>query len=199
MNNFKKYGIITFTVLIMGIGAASTFAKADKKSPPAAPPASTAPAAAADANPVVDRGWAVRCNKPEKGQKEQKQKDCEIFGRLEMQKSGMRMTEFAIGFPAVKGTDKKVARGIMILPLGISLEPGVTLKVDDGKPSPFKVSFCTTGGCVANVDLNKDLLDSLHKGKAINLFFKTSDGRDVQLIMGLTGFEKSYTDAFGNN
>ena len=128
MNAFQKIALVA--ILLTTLGAADGFAKADKK----------APATAATENAVVDKGWAVRCSKPEKGQKD---KTCEIFGRLEMQKTSMRMAEFAVGFSK---DNKKIANGVIILPLGILLEPGVIMKIDDdGKQVPFKASYCSTG------------------------------------------------------
>jgi invasion protein IalB len=132
---------------------------------------------------IVEMGWQKRCA----DKKSEEAKKCEIFQRLAIKKSDMRVAEFAIGFPEKKDT----ARGVVVLPLGILLEPGVAMKIDDGKPFVFKARYCVNAGCFSYINLDKSILDSMKKGKLASFFFKTAEGQDVNLIMNLTGFEKA--------
>ena len=188
MSKFYKYGIVAFVVLMASMGAASTYALGAKKSSSTAGATSTvAPDAKKDDKTVVDTGWNVRCDdakKPKTG-------DCQAFTRLEMKASNMRVSEVTVDYPQ---NDKTVpagyARGVIILPLGILLD-GVTMSIDDGKPFAFKPRFCIQAGCYSVVNLNKDILDSMAKGKLLNVFFKISDGHDAKLSLGLKGFDKA--------
>ncbi|HRC26460.1 MAG TPA: invasion associated locus B family protein, partial [Alphaproteobacteria bacterium] len=56
--------------------------------------------------------WTVRCQESDK-----KREHCEVFQRLIVKETGARAAEFAIGFPE----DKNVARGVIVLPLGMLL------------------------------------------------------------------------------
>ena len=181
MKKFNKYSIAALVVLIAGMGITSNFALAAKKD--------AAPAAkAADANTVVDAGWTERCASKDK---HPDKKTCEVFTRLEMKSSQMRVAEVAIGFPQDDKTlPKGTARGVIILPLGVMLQPGATMAVDDGAPVAFSSKFCTQSGCFSIVNFNKDLLDSMKKGKYLNIFFKTAENRDAHLAMGLGSFKK---------
>lgn len=129
--------------------------------------------------------WTMRCQPQKEGESAPEKKSCEIFQRLIVKESSARVAEFAIGFP--DGSD--VARGVVVLPLGILLQPGVEMKIDESKPYAFKVRYCTNAGCFAYVNLDKDILDSMRKGKSAAFFFKSADGKDVNLSMTLSGFD----------
>jgi invasion protein IalB len=194
MNKSYKYGIAVFIALIAGAGIASTYALGAKKEAPA-PTAAAAPAAPAsaqpatqttDANTVVDTGWSQRCDEKKDGKKY-----CEVFARLAMKDSHMRVAEVTIGFPQDNSLPKGVARGVIIMPLGVLLESGATMAVDSGESFSFKSRFCIQGGCYAFVNLKKNILDSMKKGKNLNIYFKTADGHDMRLALGLKGFDKA--------
>lgn len=132
--------------------------------------------------------WSVRCD----AQREGDQKGhCEVFQRLIVQETGQRVVEFAIGFPQ----DKDNARGVMILPLGISLPEGAQMKIDDGQVFKFNMRYCTVDGCVAFLNMNKVLLDKLRNGKEATITFKTINGQGMDVRMSLSGFTKSLEEA----
>ncbi len=186
MNKFQKYAVAGFSIVLMGIGIVHTFASDEKNSAtPAA--ASTAPPAKAE-NTVVEKTWSVRCPNNTKGSDK---KDCEAFDRLEIKSSSARVVEFAVGFPQDNSLKAGMARGVIILPLGILLQSGASMKVDDGKPLAFSSRFCNTSGCFSFVNLDKDILNSMKKGKTLNIFFKTFNNQDAKLPMTLSGFEKA--------
>lgn len=126
--------------------------------------------------------WTVRCQESDKAKEH-----CEVFQRLIVKESGARVAEFAIGFPE----KKDAARGVVVLPLGILLQPGVEMKIDEGKAYAFKVRYCTQAGCFAYVNLDQALLDLMKNGEVARFVFKSADGKDVNLSMPLTGFGKA--------
>ncbi|MCB9990858.1 MAG: invasion associated locus B family protein [Rhodospirillales bacterium] len=132
------------------------------------------------ATPAPGSAWTVRCQEQDKGH-------CEIFQRLVVQETGKRMAEFAIGFPE----DKKTARGVMILPLGILLTDGVQMQIDDQQPFKFKVRFCTNDGCFAYLNLNDAVLGMLQKGNKATIRFKSMQGQEIDLPISLSGFTKA--------
>lgn len=171
MNKFQKYAWVICAAFLLIAGSAVAAEKSSAETKDAAPS-------------VVERGWALRCPEEQKDKKKQ----CEVFQRLDMKdSSAARVAEFAVGFP----DKKEPARGVVILPLGILLEQGVSMKIDDGKPFVFKTRYCTNAGCFSYVNLDKTLLGSLKKGKAVAFQFKSATGQDINLIMNLSGFEKS--------
>jgi invasion protein IalB len=186
MSKIQKASVAAFVVVIMGMGIVSTFATDNKQ---AAPAAKGAPSAAAADNTIVDKGWTVRC--PDKAKSTDK-KNCEIFTRLEMKSSAMRVAEFAVGFPQDKTLPAGTARGAIILPLGILLQSGSSsISVDNGTPFAFSSRYCTAAGCFSSVNLDKEILGSMKKGKLLNIFFKTADGHDAHAVMDLSSFPKA--------
>lgn len=142
-----------------------------------------------DAVKTVDASgeqWIVRCNEGAPEEIKEKRGQCEIFQRLVLTDSNKRLIEFAIGFPS----DREDARGIVVLPLGIMLEPGVSMEIDDGQPFKFNVRFCDPRGCYAYVNLNKDVLDMMRKGGKVTISFQTPEPKTLRIEMLLKGFTR---------
>ncbi len=149
--------------------------------------------AATEAAPAASAGsakpgevWTERCNKNEKAEGPKRGR-CEIFQRLIVKDTGQRVVEMAIGFPK----EKKSARGIIIVPLGILLQPGIQMKVDDKAPFKFQSRFCDTGGCYGFVDLNDKILADLKAGKKIVLSFQTIENKTMNVELSLKDFVKA--------
>ena len=98
--------------------------------------------------------------------------------------TNQRFVEAAIGFPK----DKKTARGIFIAPLGILLQAGMQLQIDDGQVYKFQVRYCDNGGCYGYVDLNDQLLAAMGKGQKLKLKFMTLAQKNMNVEVSLKGF-----------
>ncbi len=146
---------------------------------------------AADPAPT-EKPWSIRCNKDEKGKEvaAPKRGNCEIFQRLVEKESGKRFVEVAVGFPK----DKSAARGIIIVPLGILLQPGMTMKVDDGKEYKFQVRYCDGNGCFGYVDLNDELLGALRKGTKLTVTFQALNKKPISVVITLKDFAAALTE-----
>lgn len=187
MTNIAKYCLAGFLMVAVIVTAISTFAAEDKKKPEAKAPASE----------LVVQGWSQRCveeKAEEKSGKKSGKKSCAVFERIDVKESGLRLAEFAIGFTDDKEKEKGMALGKITLPLGIMIDPGISMKIEDGKPFVFRPAFCTNEGCITFVNLDKDILNSMKKAKKITFDFKTADGRDASLAMSLVGFDKAFKE-----
>jgi len=139
----------------------------------------------------AEGSWAVRCNESDAGENDAKDKvNCEMFQILAIKETGKRYAEFAIGFPK----DKDTARGVIILPLGILLQPGVRLKIDDQKAFQFSVRFCRNDGCYAVVTLTQDILENMKKGENAIIAFATLEGKGAALNFSLKGFNEAFKE-----
>lgn len=141
--------------------------------------------------PATGDAWEVRCNskdgKPVEG-------GCEVFQKLSVKKTGERVVEFAVGYP--KGKDGS-ARGVIILPLGILLTEDIQMQVDDQQKVKFRVRYCTSKGCFAYLDLNRQTIDLLRNGQKTSITAKDLNGRDVNIIMSMSGFAKKLSEVEG--
>lgn len=140
------------------------------------------PAAAQDSS--AQSAWGTRCEKDKKGVPT----TCEMYQRLVDVQTGMRVAEFAIGRNGGDG----VARGVIILPLGVMLPGGILMSIDDQDSFKFDVRYCTAQGCYAYVDLNEYLL-TLMKANGQAIFrYKTYQGEMIEMPMTLMGFTAAF-------
>jgi invasion protein IalB len=131
-----------------------------------------------------DSAWGTRCEKDKRGQPTA----CEMYQRLVDVQTGMRVAEFAIGIHGEDGA----ARGVIILPLGILLQPGVLMSIDNQETFKFAVRYCTAQGCYAYVDLNDQLLALMQANGNAVFRFQTHQGEMIEMPMTLMGFTKAY-------
>ena len=127
--------------------------------------------------------WTLRCDQDEAG----KETSCEMFQRLVVKDTGQRVTELAIGFPPDMNG---VARGVVVLPLGILLTEDMTMQIDEGQAFSFKPRYCIQDGCIAFLDLGEQVLNIMRKGSEAKLAFKVMNGQDVVVGLSLEGFSK---------
>jgi invasion protein IalB len=127
--------------------------------------------------------WVVRCNKEMKDEGTKRGR-CEIVQRLIVKETGKRFIEAAVSFPK----DKSDARGVFVVPLGILLQPGLQMKIDDGKPFKFQVRYCDGNGCFGYVDLNAQILDAMKKGTKLTLTFQALNQKVINVEITLKDF-----------
>lgn len=138
------------------------------------------------ASAETDEAWSIRCNAEQTDPAHR----CEMFQRLVEKESGKRFAEFAIGFPQ----GKNVARGAIILPLGILLHEGNTIQIDEGPVFSFRVRYCMADGCYAFIDLSDQVLKEMKKGMQAKLSIKSFNGNAMVVPVSLVGFSKALRD-----
>lgn len=128
--------------------------------------------------------WSVRCEEDEEGNKT----FCEMFSAATVKESGKLLAEIAIGYP--QGTGEN-ARGVITLPLGMLLEPGAKMRVDDNEEVySFSMRQCVARGCMAIIDMKPEVLDQFKKGEQVTLAFSLG-GKNLNLNIPLKGFTRA--------
>lgn len=90
---------------------------------------------------------------------------------------------------------------IILLPLGISLPPGVELRIDGGAEIPARVERCERQGCQVEMLLEPDLLSALKAGQQVTVDFHVhrQDGlRRVRVPVSLLGFTAALDEVKGS-
>ncbi|MCO7728660.1 invasion associated locus B family protein [Brucella intermedia] len=131
--------------------------------------------------------WTVLCGIAVDGDK--KSKVCSMQQEQVRQvKNGPSQRVLAIELqPKDKGL-----QGVLVLPLGLKLEKGATLKVDAGKASdasPFRT--CIFAGCIVDIKAADKMTASLAKGKTIAVKTTTDEGKDADFTISLNGFQNA--------
>jgi len=86
----------------------------------------------------------------------------------------------------------KGLEGVLVLPLGLKLDKGATLKIDEGKASdasPFRT--CVFAGCIVDIKADDKMAASLGKGKAIAVKTVSDEGKDADFSISLNGFQNA--------
>lgn len=126
--------------------------------------------------------WVHRCSEEDTSR-------CEIAQRLSETESGKRVVEFVI--TDTTGEDGR-HRGLVILPLGVAVQTGLNLKVDDGQTYSFSVNHCLPNGCFALLNFPEELIKEMKRGNTATLNMRTFQGQAVNVDLSLTGFTKAF-------
>ena len=174
--------------------ASTALAQSKKPAPAAQKPAAQKPAPAQPAAPqqaatpeqpqLMYSPWMKVCGKgPEAGAKQ----ICVITkdGRLE---NGMPVAVVQLFEP--EGEPRKLLR--VTVPLGMQLQHGTRLIIDQGQPQQAPYSICFPVGCMSDYEATPDMVAKMKKGQMLTVQAINMQGTAISLPMPLTDFAKAY-------
>jgi invasion protein IalB len=88
------------------------------------------------------------------------------------------------------GEPRKILR--ITLPLGMSLQPGTRVIVDQGQPMTAPYVICFNNGCMADYEATQALIDTMKKGQGLVIQGINGAGQAVSLVLPLDDFAKAY-------
>jgi len=151
----------------------------------AAPPSAPAPAEQAQGEPqLVFSPWTKFCLK---GQEANAKQVC-FTGKDGRVESGMPVVAAVIIEP--DGDPKKVLR--VTLPLGMSIQPGTRVIVDQGQPMTGPFVICFQNGCMADYEASGELITKMKKGNGLVVQGINGAGQPISLVLPLGDFQKAY-------
>lgn len=81
------------------------------------------------------------------------------------------------------------------IPLGVDLERGIQLSIDDGEKFETTMSSCTSYGCTGRLDLTPEIIESMKQGNALRIFFVRPSVQRIFLIpFKLEGFTAGFEE-----
>ncbi len=123
--------------------------------------------------------WTVNCALPDG------RRVCALSQVQVDQQSKQRALAVEVG-----AVDAKGISGLMALPFGLALAPGVTLQIDDAAPFatlPFQV--CLPAGCIVQFRFEGDTLAKIKAGKQLKIGAKAFEGGQAVLLgVSMNGF-----------
>ena len=134
--------------------------------------------------PAPQPGWASACEAPNRTAP----LDCRIEQRAVLASSGQLVAAVTIRVPGATRKPVMMVR----LPLGLSLEGGVTLAVDGAGAGSLPLQTCDASGCYAGAPLPAPLLAAMRGGNSLDVVFTGLDKRPIKLGMPLTGFTAAF-------
>lgn len=162
---------------------------------PAQPqPAQPQPAPAAQQQPAPEpvaprqitgttTGWVKICQKIDGTDKE----GCMISQEVRAE-NGAFLTSMAI--QEIVGEQRRQL--IVAVPLGMALQAGLLMRVDQERAIPAKFGTCLVNGCFAGIDLGNDLLTEMKKGQNIFVTVRNAQGIALDLTLPLASFPKVF-------
>jgi invasion protein IalB len=185
-------------VAVASLAAAPAMAQTPPKKPPAASSAPKQQAPAPQAAPQPAQNGAAASQQPPtlmyspwmkvcgKGKDTNEKQVCVTTkdGRLE---NGMPVAIVQLFEPEGQ---PKILR--VTVPLGMQLQHGTRMIIDNGQPTNEPYKICFPVGCMSDYPVTDDLIKQLKKGKTITLQAINMQGSPISLPLPLNDFAKAY-------
>ncbi|ACL56691.1 invasion associated locus B family protein [Methylobacterium nodulans] len=145
-------------------------------SAPAAAPSGWPPGASAVSEVYGD--WTINCTR------ESAARRCALSQAQGEAQTGRRRFSIELRPP-----ENGRSEGVILMPLGLALEPGVTFKLDDatlGKGAPF--STCVAAGCVVPISFPTIATDAMKTAVALRITGTKPNGEAETITVPLAGF-----------
>jgi invasion protein IalB len=152
----------------------------------AAPKPEPAPAAAptgawpngASAVSEVYGDWTVSCTR------ENEKRQCQLSQAQGVAQTGQRRFSIELNAPQ----DGR-SNGLLLMPLGLSIDPGVTFKLDDatlGKGAPY--TSCVQAGCIVPISFPTIATDAMKTAVNLRVSGTKPNGEAETITVPLAGF-----------
>jgi len=175
--------------LVLGMAAPLAVAQQD---PPPAQPKSTAapkqaPAAAAGAEAPQGDAWVKLCMTNEQTANKE---ICLINHEGLEPNTGMVLIAAAVR--KAEGEDKQQLLVRVPTAYALVIPAGVQIKIDENQPIQLQYSICFPTSCQVQMELTKELYDSMRKGKQMVVAAMNIQQKTMGFPVPLTGFGKAY-------
>ncbi len=123
--------------------------------------------------------WTIRCETdgPEASG------PCFVSQSISLKQGRQRVLSIDIGFAPTN----QQAVALLTLPLGISLPPGASLRVDAERERRFAIERCELSGCRGGLIIDNELLGMLLTGEEAIVGFQDAERRPLEVPVRLAG------------
>ncbi len=195
-------GAAALALALVAPGAVAQQAEppASQVQPKSSPVAKTQPAAGAPGTDVVgaapigstpgDDAWVKLCMKNEQTQNKE---ICLINHEGLEPNTGMVLIAAAVR--KVEGEEKQQLLVRVPTAYALVMPAGVQLKIDEEQPIQLQYTICFPTSCQVQLELTKELFDSMRKGKQMVVAAMNIQQKTMGFPVPLTGFAKAYDGA----
>lgn len=162
------------------------------KAPAAGAPAGAAgaPTAAAPAGNASEDAWVKLCMRNEQTANKE---ICLVNHEGLEPNTGMVLIAAAVR--KVEGEEKQQLLVRVPTAYALVMPPGVQLKIDEEQPIQLQYAICFPTSCQVQLELTKELMDSMRKGKQMVVAAMNIQQKTMGFPVPLTGFAKAYDGA----
>jgi invasion protein IalB len=129
-------------------------------------------------------GWVARCSSPSRDAP----LECAMEQSAVLTKTGQLVALVNIRVPG----DTRAPIALVQLPLGLNLQAGAKLQVDDGKSVDLPIQTCENRGCYASLPVSPEMLNAMRAGKQLKIVFQDLAKESIAIPMSLADFTAAY-------
>jgi invasion protein IalB len=148
------------------------------------PPAAQAAPSPSPSPTAAQPGWAARCSSPGRDAP----LECAMEQNAVLTKTGQLVVLVNIRVPG----DTRAPVALIQLPLGLNLQAGAKLQVDDTKSVDLPIQTCENRGCYASIPVSPEMLATLRSGKQLKVLFQDLAKETIAIPISLTDFSATY-------
>ncbi|GBQ40385.1 invasion associated locus B family protein [Komagataeibacter europaeus] len=193
MKNWKIMAGAAASLAILAVAGTevaqhATASTATARTAPAATPSAPAPAPATHLLPggatsinETYQDWRVICQQTDKAA------GCIMVQQIMDKKTHRMVMNMELT------TDPQGLRGVVVLPFGLDLGKGVTVKADNapvGQPVGFRT--CLPSGCIAPFAFDASVLARLRTSKTMQVAAVSTSGQTIAFPVSLNGFSNAF-------
>jgi len=182
----KRVGFECFwgSLILLALGTSLALAQEGQPVPRTKAPAAPAPAGTAQAD---ESPWAKLCTKND--QTDDRQVCLVQHGGIDPE-TGIVLGTVAVR--SVEGEDRQALVVGLATAYSLVMPVGVQIKIDDSEPILLQYVICFSASCQAQIELTKENLDKMRKGKQMVLSAMTMQQTSLGFPVPLPGFGKAY-------
>lgn len=128
-------------------------------------------------------GWVKVCQKFPNSDKE----GCSIEQQV-FTENGAFLASMAV--QEISGEQRRQL--LITTPLGMALQAGMLVRIDNEKAIPAKFGTCLVNGCFAGLQISLDFINTMKKGQNSFVTVRNIQGAALDLTVPLTTFGKAY-------
>lgn len=137
------------------------------------------PAQAQNPHGKIYDSWRIQCNSATGAPSA-----CRMFQNVVVKDSREPILRFFVGY-----TEESTAPiGLFVVPLGINLPSGITLKIDDGQTYELTVEVCLPNGCQVRFGFDENFLNLFRRGNGATVSFFGGNRQPFDIPVSLKGF-----------
>jgi invasion protein IalB len=100
--------------------------------------------------------------------------------------SGSRVAQITIAYKADKPDTREM---VMTVPLAVLIQPGLGIQFGTDAPKTVPFGTCIQTGCIAMVDMDDKLTDSMRGATAMSLVVTAENGKSIPVPVSVQGFD----------
>ena len=127
--------------------------------------------------------WNLQCVDPAEGDER-----CQIVGSV-LSADGKQVI---LVMSLARTPDLKATAIQMAVPLGVSLQAGVKIDLQDAYTGSMPLSRCTPQGCLVEGTVPEKMIEAMKAKAAASIEVATPDGKTVPISLPLKGFSDAY-------